>query len=288
MTAVEALADEQDPRVVPALEEALGDSDVEVRTLVATVLGDRGDDHAVKPLAAALTAEMKADPTSAFVAAAATALGRLGGSGGVPALILVLRGPAGSGRTAALKALGAIGAAAVPALQKLLTNADVDVRLAGVDGLFALGKPGVKPLIAALTNDESKVASRAANRLGHLGDRSAEAALVAVLDEGWWKTPSIALARLFESSPSKLVHYLTSSKTYRVYYGLIFVGAEETVSALAKSLKNVGNVEMAEDFLNCGNDTLEQAARDWAKAHGYTVITIPGSGDGTWGSGLPE
>jgi len=288
VAAVEALAAERDPRVAPALEAALADPDLEVRTLVATVLGDRGEVHAVKALAAAVTAEMRADATSAFVAAAATALGRLKGAVGVPALIVVLRGPTGNGRQAALDALAAIGAPAVPALQRLLANPDVDARLAGVDGLFALGKSGVKPLIAAVGNSESKVASRAANRLGYLGDRAAEAALVAVLDEGWWKTPSIALARLFESSPSKLLRYLNSAKTFHVYYGLMFVGADSTVTALAASLMKVGDLAMAEEFLNCGNPTLEGAAEDWASAHGYSVTRVPGSGDNTWGSGLPE
>jgi hypothetical protein len=44
---------------------------------------------------------------------------------------------------------------------------------------------------------------------------------------------------------------------------------------------------MAEDFLNCGNYTLSQAAEAWAEAHGYTVEARPsGSGGGpTWGSG---
>ena len=34
---------------------------------------------------------------------------------------------------------------------------------------------------------------------------------------------------------------------------------------------------MAEDYLNCGNPTLEDATRAWAKKHGYNVVTQPGN-----------
>ena len=68
----------------------------------------------------------------------------------------------------------------------------------------------------------------------------------------------------------------------------MFVGAADTAKAMATSLVKLGDLEMAEAFLNCGSETLEQAAHDWAAAHGYTVISLPGSGGGTWGSGLPD
>lgn len=288
LAALQALAQLTDPKVGPAIERALGDPDPGVRAAAARILGDRRDPHAVKALATTLGTEMRAEPTSEFVAAASEALGRLGGSGGVAALILVIRGPAGAGRKAAFAALGRIGAPAVAPLQKLLSNADVDVRMAGVDGLFALGAPGVKPLVAALQNSERQVASHAANRLGYLHDTSAEAGLVAVLAKGWWKTASIALARINEATPTRLVKYLGSKKTLRVYHGLIYIGAATTEKALATSLLKLGNLEMAEAFLNCGSETLEQAAHDWAAAHGYRVVTVPGSGGGTWGSGLPD
>jgi HEAT repeat protein len=165
------------------------------------------------------------------------------------------------------------------------------VRLLGVDGLAAIGKPAVKTLIGALKNSEVKVRSRAANKLGHLGDRSAEDGLVAMLDDpatGGGNSASVALARLYLDQPTKLLHYLNSKSTIRVYYGLVFVGASGTEKSLASALLKRGDLEMAEFFLNCGSDTLEQAAHDWAAANGYYVVTVPGSGGGTWGSGLPD
>ena len=55
---------------------------------------------------------------------------------------------------------------------------------------------------------------------------------------------------------------------------------------LIKALNAYGNKQMAEDFLNRGNSRLEEAARRWATAHGYTVIKLPSGGTRpAWGSG---
>jgi len=40
---------------------------------------------------------------------------------------------------------------------------------------------------------------------------------------------------------------------------------------------------MAEDFLNCGNAQLEEAARSWAANHGYVVQPSSGGGP-SWGN----
>jgi len=56
---------------------------------------------------------------------------------------------------------------------------------------------------------------------------------------------------------------------------------------LCQALHAHGDLEMAEDFLNCENGRLEDAAYKWADDHGYTVSTSPGSHGGpTWGEGL--
>ena len=280
-----------DPLVEPALEAALRDADVLVRTAAARGLGERREAAAIRPLMSALKKEFLAEPLSDFVATAAQALGLLKAEEAVSLLVMVYTGTEGAGRPAALAALRAIGSPSVAQLAKLLTNADLDVRILGVDGLAVIGKPAVKALIGALTNSEAKVRSRAANKLGHLGDRSAEAGLVALLDDpatGGGNSASVALARLYLDQPTKLLHYLNAKATIRIYYGLVFVGADGTETSLASALLKRGDLEMAEFFLNCGNARLEQAAHDWADAHGYYVVTIPGSGGGQWGSGLPD
>jgi len=287
--AAEALGQVTDPAVVPALVSALADEDIDVRIAVATSLGSQGDAGAAKALAAALLSELKANSSSPFVAAAAAALGQLSGTAGVAALIAVLATTDETNLEAARSALKEIGAPAVPALQKALLTGAREKKIQVVNVLASLGSAGVKPLITALTNKDAKVRSAAANRLGYLGDRSAEKGLAAVLaDPGMGLTASVALARLYRDEPSKLVHYLTATKTLHIYYGLLQIGASETVTALANALRQRGDLAMAEDFLNCGEPTLEQAAHDWAYAHGYQVVTNPGQPDETWGGGLPE
>ncbi len=285
-----------DARIGPALKAALADEDLDVRCAAAAGLASRGDVHAVAKLSATLKVEVKAHPFSEFVTAASRAIGDLGGSVGVPALIQVLRNFEASGRpsedkpaaSAAQKAIGAIGSPALAALKKAVASSDADLQLAAITGLAELGPMAVNPLIGVLKDGDTKVRSRAANKLGYLGDRSAEAGLVGLLTRSEANTASIALARLYQDQPTKLTHYLTSTKTFRVYYGLVYLGFPETVNALASALHRVGDLTMAEFFLNCGNPTLEKAAEDWADDHGYSVISVPGSGDGTWGSGLPD
>jgi HEAT repeat protein len=287
--AAESLARFQDPAVVPALASALSDSDVSVRIAVATSLGSLQDARAAKAVAGALQSELKAQPSSAFIPVACETLAQLGGRAGAVVLIAVLVGTDVTNRAAARAALTTIGSVAVPALQRALTTGTQAQKLEVVSFLASLGSLGVKPLITALTNTDAKVRSAAANRLGYLDNRSAEKPLANVLaDSAMGLTASVALVRLFKTEPSKVVHYLTSTGTLRIYYGLMKLGATETVDAMASALLRLGDLKMAEDYLNCGEPTLEQAAHSWADANGYQVVTGYGSSDMSWGSGLPD
>lgn len=287
--AAESLAHVQDPAVVPALVSALADDEVSVRIAAAASLGSLGDARGTKAVATALQSELKARPSSAFVSAACAALGQLGGTAGVAVLITVLGTADETNRDDARTALTRIGAPALPALQRALSTGGRNQKLQVVSFLASLGSRGVKPLITALANGDAKVRSAAANRLGYLGNRSAEKPLAAVLaDPAMGLTASVALVRLFEKEPSRLVHYLRSTRTLHIYYGLMKLGAPETVDALASALLRLGDLDMAEDFLNCGEPTLERAASDWADANGYRVVPGGGSSDMSWGSGLPE
>ena len=68
-----------------------------------------------------------------------------------------------------------------------------------------------------------------------------------------------------------------------VYPYLIKIGASGTEDMLIEALNVYGFSMMAEDFINSGNEKLEEAAREWAKRNDYALfVTIPGSGD--WGS----
>ena len=70
---------------------------------------------------------------------------------------------------------------------------------------------------------------------------------------------------------------------YAYYIRLGRAGSEDL---LARALNKYGDKEMAVDYLNCGNGTLEQAAHTWADKHGYEVYTTPGVATGPqWGEG---
>ena len=70
---------------------------------------------------------------------------------------------------------------------------------------------------------------------------------------------------------------------YAYYIRLGRAGSEDV---LMRALNKHGGKDMAVDYLNCGNDTLEQAAQDWAANHGYEVYTTPGvAGGPQWGEG---
>ena len=97
---------------------------------------------------------------------------------------------------------------------------------------------------------------------------------------------SIVIAKSCESNIDELIPYLGDEKTVTVYYALIMIGDEQSVDALVNALDNFGYKRMALDYLNSGNEKLEDAAEKWADKHGYEVITTTGSPRVVWGGGL--
>jgi len=70
-----------------------------------------------------------------------------------------------------------------------------------------------------------------------------------------------------------------------IYPYLIEIGASGTEDMLINALNIYGFSMMAEDFINSGNEKLEEAARKWAKENNYTIYQMPGFGGKEWGSG---
>jgi hypothetical protein len=69
------------------------------------------------------------------------------------------------------------------------------------------------------------------------------------------------------------------------YQFFIERGEKGSEAALIMALEKYGSRQMAEHFLNCGNDLLEEAARKWAEAHGYTITSsLYGVDIPIWGS----
>ncbi|MBI4605967.1 MAG: HEAT repeat domain-containing protein [Planctomycetes bacterium] len=136
------------------LVKALQRTEPEVRRAAASALAA---DAFGRPLAPEEARELSAEAVKAFIAAlddedaevresAASALGRPGLAGAVPALTRALESPVKAVRVAAARALGAIGRAAepaVPALKTALEKGHAPLREAAASSLGKLGVPGV-------------------------------------------------------------------------------------------------------------------------------------------------
>jgi HEAT repeat protein len=158
---------------VPALIQALGDSDWDVRRAAAEALGKLGDPQAVPALIGAL-GEWGDLWSENVRRAAAEALGKLGDPQAVPALIQALGDSDWDVRRAAAEALAKIGTPAVPALIQALGDSDWDVRRAAAEALGAIGDPQAIPaLIQALGDSGWDVRRAAAEALGAIGDPQA-------------------------------------------------------------------------------------------------------------------
>jgi len=164
------------------LIDALSDSDELVRFCAAQALGYLGDTSAVPALIIALS-----DSDSGVPLAAAETLGELGDTSAVPALIVALSDSDSAAylRTVAAEALRYLGdRSAVPALIDALSDSDEIVQLAAAEALGELGDTSAVPaLIIALSDSDEDVQLAAAEALGELGDTSAAPALINALSD---------------------------------------------------------------------------------------------------------
>jgi hypothetical protein len=71
---------------------------------------------------------------------------------------------------------------------------------------------------------------------------------------------------------------------YSVVMALIKLGDKSIEPNLISALYEFGNVEMANIYLNCGNDQLSSAAITWGENNGYHLIVGGSSSGPTWGN----
>ncbi len=141
-----------------------------------------------------------------------------------------------------------------PAAQALVPMLP-DTMWAG-DALSAMGPAAEPALMTALTSGEV--------------DERLEAAyvLVSMYYSGRDNVPQLAAA--LESKDLKFI------ASHWVFY--IQLGQAGTESTIADALLKHGKKQMGLDCLNCGNETLDAAARKWGTNHGYYVYTEEGAG----------
>ena len=165
-------------------------------------------------------------------------------------------------RESAAMLLGNMGdSQAIEPLIKALKDEDDDVRQWAARALGTIGEPAVEPLFKALEGEGKYVQIRVAMALGYVND------------------PNVA-EFLIEALKNKELKIIAGA-----YNFFIRRGEEGTEAILIEALNEYGNVYMAEDYLNCGNNQLSKAARTWATSHGYTITEWPiGDSGQSWGA----
>jgi hypothetical protein len=225
---------------------------------------------AVAPLTARLTDEELATRYAALgvllgigIDGDTTIAGRLARADAIP-LLIAARQEAGydDQRKAALGSI--LSAVGEPAIQPVMALAGTEAWAREV--LAGMGAKAVPALMKALQNEDQAVKYGAADTLVLI--QKANPQLVSEL-----------MAAL-EESDSKFI-----ATNYPFYLRL---GQEGTEDALIRALTKQGTKEMCDDYLQCGNEKLDAAARTWAAKHGYEVdSTAPGSQDGPqWGKAV--
>ncbi len=189
--------------------------------------------------------------------------------------------------------------------EKAEDNVTYLIALQAWDQVAKMGAPAFEPLHACLSDQNTDVKQGAIGALGNLGDKRAisspsealldwnlNGALVSALEQLGWKPTSDAeqiyewignkdsahLKEQWEKTRQVLLNDVSSSnhqKMENAVYSFMAIGDPKVVDDLVKALAEQGDKDMAETFLNSGNDKLEQAARDWASSNGYQTIMLP-------------
>lgn len=179
----------------------------------------------------------------------------------VDGLIAALQDENPDVRRMAAKALGnSLSPRALDPLLAMLKDGDANDRLSAVRALgYTRDERAVEPLIAALKDADLVFRGEAALSLIRLGNPGVEA-LLATFDE-----QSLAT-------------------TVSDYKNVIGEGQDESLPILVAALMRGGNITMAEDYLNCGQEILAGAGGVWAGMNGFNVMqNYGGSSGATWG-----
>lgn len=310
LTAVEALYWRiHSDALVPLLIKMLSDPSPEISAGAAKYLGYSGDTRAVAPLLAMFDAANDASEARRI----AQTLPNFGPEI-VPALTTRLSNPKPSIRAASAAALGwmasglftneksdraanraAIERDAIEPLIPLLRDPVADVRISTADAMGNIYHSRfLVPLVAALPeqdeNDREVFArvisyyreAAIAALLPVLQSASAKArlgaaqALGAITDMTTYDVTTIGSAYVQEAQAAldqaRKRNDLAAGAGAFGYY--IRQGDRDGVPFLTASLDAYGHERMASALLNSGEPTLEDAAKRWAAAHGFTTHTV--------------
>jgi HEAT repeat protein len=258
-----ALSTSQNASAVEPLIKALEDKDDFVRDFAVRALGSLGDPRAVEPLIKSLD-----DKSILVQRSAARALGSIGDPKAVEPLIKAMNNKDILVRRSAARALGNIrDPRAIDPLIKALGDDDIYISNAAGVALTDIGSTAIPRLVDSLA--DWTIGPRAAEVLKSLNwqpssdeDRVrfdvAQRNKQALLDN--W---DIAQKILIKDANSENIRQVQNAA-----FALIAIGRDEIVDELIRILREKGNGKMAKAYSDCGNASLAEAARDWAKNHG--------------------
>jgi HEAT repeat protein len=279
--------------VVPPIIVALGEGDAEVRTHAASILNRIGA-PAFGPLIAALESE-----NSQLRFVASLVLGDMGRSAIEP-LLLALADPNPHVREGAAVALGKIeggpfhermlallgarskpaehkprsSAAVVPLINALKDEHEAVRREAATALGWARDARAVEPLAAALRDSSEAVRALAAWALGMIeSDTATDALAMSLKDESPQvkKAAAKAMARIDNPNVRGPLTAALEERDLPSVAGassyFIRQGQPGTEPVLIEALKAHGDQEMMKNFLSSGNQTLQNAAEEWAIEH---------------------
>lgn len=246
--------------VEPAIDQLKNDS-AAIRAGSAAVLGTSRDNRSIDPLI-----EVLKDEDVNVRRAAAISLGLYTDPRIVEPLIALLNDPSAQVRAAAASSLQTADARAAEPLMQALQDPDAEVRAMAAQSLGHLADPrAIDPLLEAIKDENETVMTQAVNALLWYGEPIAERLNAALDDERGLKLLTIDYPFFFSK------------------------GVAGTKEIIIKALNDYGDVNMAEAFLNSGNQELADAADHWAGMNGYHIESKPlkpGESRQTW-NGTP-
>jgi hypothetical protein len=206
----------------------------------------------------------------------------------IPARILDLKTEK---KNFAIQVLVNIGAPAVEPLIAVLNDEDPSVRAGAVTALMQIRNiRAVEPLIAILNDEDPAVRVQVVAALGWLEDKRAVQPLIARLDDNDQAVRVGVAQALVRMGDERAVEPLMNAITNRdlqviASESAFFIkrGKAGDEPVFIEALFAHGSQETANNFLNCGNIELENAAREWAKLHGYTISKSSSQDSVNWG-----
>jgi HEAT repeat protein len=306
-----------DKRIVPKLVSQLASSHLQLRERAAVLLGKMNEPNALPALVGIVRRGIQADrPITnkhSYDVFKYLAVDRYidtrGYERSIPMVDWVFQDYPGSDKAdvvAARKALEKIMSSHDFApLLSCLVNGNAEVRLKAAEVLMKRSteirpphiENAVRCLIAVSEQDGQPIVRRNARlALRNMGCEAVEPLIEALGDRGgskrfymawtlyWlWKihADKRAINRIIAALGEEDIAVVAGA-----YYYFMEKGENSTVPILAKALKEYGelNPQMVKDFLNSGNAELEEAARRWAAAHGFTTAPSDFGTERSWGS----